>query len=146
MPTSSRRNSSAPAASLADWTRTYHAIRASDPQALIVGPNEAYYDTRFMPDFLSYAKASNVLPDIISWHELSPSSLKSYRSSYASFRALERKGGGEVGGGIGPLPINIDEYANRYNLSVPGGMVQWLSMFEDTKVYAAMPFWDIADN
>lgn len=25
-------------------------------------------------------------------------------------------------------------------------MVQWLSMFEDTKVYAAMPFWDIADN
>src|SRR5713101_9031792 len=24
--------------------------------------------------------------------------------------------------------------------------VQWLSMFEDTKVYAAMPFWDIADN
>ena len=25
-------------------------------------------------------------------------------------------------------------------------MVQWLSMFEDTRVYAALPFWDIADN
>jgi len=125
---------------LADWTTVYRAIRSIDPGALIVGPNEAYYDTRFMPDFLSYAKANNVLPDIISWHELSPSSLQTYRTSYASFRALEKSDG------IGPLPIDIDEYANRYNLSNPGGMVQWLSMFEDTKVYAAMPFWDIADN
>jgi hypothetical protein len=125
---------------LADWTTVYHAIRAIDPHALIVGPNEAYYDSRFMPDFLSYAKANNVLPQIISWHELSPGSLQTYRSSYASFRALEKQGG------IGPLPIDIDEYANRYDLSVPGQMVQWLSMFEDTKVYAAMPFWDIADN
>lgn len=48
--------------------------------------------------------------------------------------------------GIKPLPIGIDEYANRYNLSVPGEMVQWLAMFEDTKVYADMAFWDIADN
>ena len=125
---------------LADWTTVYHAIRAIDPNALIVGPNEAYYDSRFMPDFLSYAKAHDVLPQIISWHELSPSSLQTYRSSYASFRALEKQDG------IGPLPIDIDEYANRYDLSVPGEMVQWLSMFEDTKVYAAMPFWDIADN
>jgi len=125
---------------LADWTTVYHAIRSIDPSALIVGPNEAYYDSRFMPDFLSYAKANNVLPQIISWHELSPSSLQTYRSSYASFRALEKQDG------IGPLPIDIDEYANRYDLSVPGEMVQWLSMFEDTKVYAAMPFWDIADN
>jgi hypothetical protein len=125
---------------LKDWTTVYHAIRAIDPAALIVGPNEAYYDSRFMPDFLNYAKANNVLPDIISWHELSPSSLQTYRSSYKSFRALEKQDG------IGPLPIDIDEYANRYDLSVPGEMVQWLSMFEDTKVYAAMPFWDIADN
>jgi hypothetical protein len=125
---------------LADWTTVYHAIKSIDPGALIVGPNEAYYDSRFMPDFLAYAKAHDVLPQIISWHELSPSSLRTYRSSYAGFRALEK------GDGIGPLPINIDEYANRYNLSVPGEMVQWLSMFEDTKVYAAMPFWDIADN
>ncbi|MBV9382780.1 MAG: hypothetical protein JOY82_04060 [Streptosporangiaceae bacterium] len=125
---------------LADWTTVYHAIKSIDPGAPIAGPNEAYYDSRFMPDFLSYAKAHNVLPQIISWHELSPSSLRTYRSSYASFRALERQDG------IGPLPVDIDEYANRYDLSVPGEMVQWLSMFEDTKVYAAMPFWDIADN
>ncbi len=125
---------------LADWTTVYRAIRAIDPHALIVGPNEAYYDSRFMPDFLAYAKANHVLPDIMSWHELSPSSLRTYRSSYAAYRALEKQDG------ISPRPIDIDEYADRYHLSNPGEMVQWLSMFEDTKVYAAMPFWDIADN
>jgi hypothetical protein len=125
---------------LADWTTVYRAIRSIDPHALIVGPNESHYDSRFTPDFLSYAKANNVMPDIISWHELSPSSLQTYRSTYTAYRALEKQDG------IPPLPINIDEYADRYHLSNPGEMVQWLSMFEDTKVYAAMPFWDIADN
>jgi hypothetical protein len=125
---------------LADWTTVYRAIRSIDPHALIVGPNESHYDARFTPDFLSYAKANNVLPDIMSWHELSPSSLRTYRSTYTAYRALEKQDG------LSPLPINIDEYADRYHLSNPGEMVQWLSMFEDTKVYAAMPFWDIADN
>ncbi len=69
-----------------------------------------------------------------------PTITRTYRSSYAAYRALEKQDG------ISPLPINIDEYADRYHLSNPGEMVQWLSMFEDTKVYAAMPFWDIADN
>jgi hypothetical protein len=69
---------------LADWTTAYLAIRSLNPDAFIAGPNEAYYDGRFMPDFLSYAKAGQVLPDIVSWHELSPGSLRTYRSSYAS--------------------------------------------------------------
>jgi hypothetical protein len=125
---------------LADWTTVYQAIRSIDPSARIVGPNEAYYDSRFMPDFLSYAKAHNVLPQVISWHELSPSSLQTFSSSVAAFRTLE------ASDGISRLPVDIDEYANRYNLSVPGEMVQWLSMFENAKVYADMPYWDIADN
>jgi hypothetical protein len=123
-----------------DWTTVYQRIRADDPGALIAGPNTSYYDPTVMADFLAYAKGHDVLPDIITWHELSPSSLQSYRSSHASVVALEKQDG------ISPLPIDIDEYANRYNLSNPGEMVQWMAMFEDTKVYADMPFWDIADN
>jgi hypothetical protein len=123
-----------------DWTTVYQRIRADDPGALIAGPNTSYYDPTVMGDFLAYAKAHNVLPDIITWHELSPSSLQTYRSSYASVVSLEKQDG------ISPLPIDIDEYADRYDLSVPGEMVQWIAMFEDTKVYADMPFWDIADN
>lgn len=123
-----------------DWATVYHRIRADDPGALIAGPNTSYYDPTVMGDFLAYAKANNVLPNMITWHELSPSSLQNYPASYASVTALEKQNG------ISALPIDIDEYADRYHLSVPGEMVQWLSMFENTKVYADMPFWDIADN
>jgi hypothetical protein len=125
---------------LADWATACLTIRLVNPDALIVGPNEAYYDSRFMPDFLSAAKAGHVLPDIISWHELSPDSLRTYRSSYASFRELEQQLG------IPPRPVNINEYGNRRDLSNPGQLVQWIAMFEDTKVDADLAYWDIAGN
>jgi len=125
---------------LADWTAAYLAIRSLNPDALVAGPNEAYYDSRFMPDFLSYAKAGQVLPDIVSWHELSPSSLRTYRSSYASFRELEQRLG------IPPRPVSVNEYGNRRDLSNPGQLVQWIAMFEDTKVHADQAYWDIAGN
>ena len=123
---------------LADWTAACQAIRSAG--ALVVGPNEAYFDTRFMPEFLAYAKANNVLPDIISWHELSPVSLQTYRMNYASFRAIERRLG------ISPLPVAVNEYGNRRDLSCPGQLVQWIAMFEETKVYADLAYWDIAGN
>jgi hypothetical protein len=123
-----------------DWATVYHRIRADDPGALIAGPNTSYYDPTVMGDFLAYAKANGVLPNMITWHELSPSSLQDYPANYASVTGLEKQDG------ISPLPIDIDEYADRYHLSVPGEMVQWLAMFENTKVYADMAFWDIADN
>ena len=123
---------------LADWTAACRAIRSDG--ALVVGPNEAYYDDRFMPEFMAYAKANDVLPDIISWHELSPTSLQTYRSSYVSFRALEKRLG------ISPLTIAVNEYGNRRDLSCPGQLVQWIAMFEETKVHANLAFWDIAGN
>jgi hypothetical protein len=123
---------------LADWTTACQAIRACG--ALVAGPNEAYYDARFMPDFLAYAKANNVLPDIISWHELSPASLQTYRSSHAAFRTLEQQLD------IPPLPVAVNEYGNRRDLSCPGQLVQWLAMFEETKVHANLAYWDIAGN
>jgi len=123
---------------LADWTTACRAIRSYG--ALVVGPNEAYYDARFMPEFLAYAKANDVLPDIISWHELSPASLATYRASQVGFRALERQLG------ISPLPIAVNEYGNRRDLSCPGQLVQWIAMFEETKVYANLAYWDIAGN
>ena len=123
-----------------DWTTVYQRIRADDPGALIAGPNTSVYNSTVMSDFLGYAKAHGVLPDVITWHVLEPSTEESFPSDYANFRALERQDG------ITPIPVDIDEYADRYQLSVPGEMVQLLAMFEDAKVYADMPFWDIADN
>ncbi|MDX3224462.1 CBM35 domain-containing protein [Streptomyces sp. ME19-01-6] len=124
----------------AEWKTVHQRIRSIDPDARIAGPNEAGYDTRFLPEFLTWAKANNVLPDVMTWHELSSGSLKDFQGHYDHYRALEKSVG------ISPRPISIDEYANRRDLSVPGQLVQWVSMFERNKVYANQAYWDAAGN
>ncbi|WP_344489029.1 CBM35 domain-containing protein [Nonomuraea monospora] len=123
-----------------DWKRVVERIRSIDPTARIVGPNEARYNPGRLRDFLTWARDNDSLPDIMAWHELSRGSLADYRGHYQHYRALER----ELG--IGPLPINIDEYGNRRDMSVPGQMIQWISLFEDTKVDADMAYWTYAGN
>ncbi len=123
-----------------DWKTVYHRIRAIDPDARIAGPNETGYHTRLMTDFLAFAKRENVLPQVLTWHELSSGSLRDFQAHYDNYRSIER----ELG--IAPLKINIDEYANRRDLSVPGQLVQWVSMFERNKVYANQAYWDAAGN
>ncbi|QQM38494.1 CBM35 domain-containing protein [Streptomyces liliifuscus] len=123
-----------------DWKTVYQRIRAIDPDARIAGPNESGYHTRLLKDFLTFAKRENVLPQIMTWHELDSSSLKNFQGNHDSYRAIER----ELG--IAPLKINIDEYANRRDLSVPGQLAQWVSMFERNKVYANQAYWDAAGN
>ncbi|WP_328506037.1 CBM35 domain-containing protein [Streptomyces sp. NBC_00391] len=123
-----------------DWKTVYERIRAIDPDARIAGPNEAGYHTRLLKDFLAFAKRENVLPQVMTWHELGSGSLRDFQAHYDDYRSLERAAG------IAPLKINIDEYANRRDLSVPGQLVQWVSMFERNKVYANQAYWDAAGN
>ncbi|WNZ08326.1 CBM35 domain-containing protein [Streptomyces sp. 11x1] len=123
-----------------DWKTVHERIRAIDPDARIAGPNEAGYHTRLLRDFLAFAKRENVLPQVMTWHELSSGSLRDFQGHYDDYRALERAAG------VTPLKINIDEYANRRDLSVPGQLVQWVSMFERNKVYANQAYWDAAGN
>ncbi|MBL1066969.1 CBM35 domain-containing protein [Streptomyces sp. 7-21] len=125
---------------LADWETVYDRIRAIDPDIRIAGPNESAYDRRFLPDFYSFALEHDCMPDVTTWHELSSSSLAQFQSNYDHYRALEE----ELG--FGPLPVNVNEYANRRDLSVPGQLVQWVSMFERNKVYADQAYWDAAGN
>jgi hypothetical protein len=125
---------------LKDWKTVYQRIRAIDPDARIAGPNEAGYHTRLLTDFLTFAQRENVLPQVMTWHELSSGSLRDFQGNYDNYRSIERKLG------IAPLKINIDEYANRRDLSVPGQLVQWVSMFERNKVYANQAYWDAAGN
>lgn len=123
-----------------DWRTVYQRIRAIDPDARIAGPNETGYHTRLMRDFLAFAQRENVLPQVLTWHELGSGSLRDFQAHYDNYRSIER----ELG--IAPLKINIDEYANRRDLSVPGQLVQWVSMFERNKVYANQAYWDAAGN
>lgn len=125
---------------LADWTTVYRTVKDAIPEARIAGPGDTHYIENRMRDFLAYAKANDVLPDIVTWHELSADSLTHYRGNFQRYRALER----ELG--IAPLPIEINEFTNRRDTSVPGQMIQWITMFEDTKVDAQMAYWTLAGN
>jgi len=119
------------------WRQAYHLIKGLDPRARIAGPNTCvlYPEVR---DFLQFAKAQDVLPDVITWHELS--SPAEVRTNVAKYREMER----ELG--IGPLPVNLNEYAHNYHVSVPGQMVQWISAIEESKVDADLAYWNIAGN
>ncbi|WP_069772327.1 CBM35 domain-containing protein [Streptomyces sp. LUP30] len=123
-----------------DWKTVYRRIRAIDPAARIAGPNETAYHHRLMADFLAFAQRENVLPQILTWHELSSGSLRDFQGHHDDCRSIESRLG------IAPLKISIDEYANRRDLSVPGQLVQWVSMFERNKVYANQAYWDAAGN
>lgn len=125
---------------LADWTTVYRTVKAVIPEARIAGPGETHYIDNRLRDFLTYAKANGVLPDFISWHELGPDSLTYYRGNFSKYRQMEKDLG------IGPLPIEINEYANRRDTSVPGQLIQWITMFEDTKVNAQLAYWTLAGN
>lgn len=123
-----------------DWKTVYRRIRAIDPGARIAGPNEAAYHSRLLRDFLAFARREDVLPQVMTWHELDSGSLRDFQAHYDDYRSLEREAG------VAPLKINIDEYGNRRDLSVPGQLVQWVSMFERNKVYANAAYWDAAGN
>ena len=106
----------------------------------MAGPGDCVYRQNRSSAFLSHAKSQNTLPDVFVWHELGKESLSSFRSHYESYRKLEKKYG------INPIDVNITEYGELRDMSVPGQLIQWQSMFEDEKVQAETAYWNYAGN
>lgn len=121
----------------AAWKEVYHLIRSLDPNARIAGPNTSQLFDQ-VKGFLAYAKAHDVVPDVMTWHELS--SPAAVRTSVAKYRGWEKETG------VGPLPVNVNEYGHNYHLSVPGQVVQWVSAIEESKIDADLAYWNIDGN
>ncbi len=121
------------------WQQSYAKLRALDPTAKIIGPSYSYYNATTLNSFLSFAKANSCLPDIVSWHELSGGNLTANLQGY---RMLEQQLG------IGPLPISINEYSGKDDLSVegqPGASAPLIAKFERFRVDSAcISYWDVA--
>ncbi|MBN1698948.1 MAG: hypothetical protein JW881_15630 [Spirochaetales bacterium] len=58
---------------LETYRRGVVEIKKLDPDALVTGPSLSVFDREKIIDFLDYASRNNVLPDILNWHELTPS-------------------------------------------------------------------------
>ncbi|MEN1882553.1 hypothetical protein [Streptomyces mirabilis] len=119
------------------WREVYHLIKALDPDALTAGPNTSVLYNQ-VKGLLQYAKANDVVPDVMTWHELS--SPAPIRTNVAKYRQMEK----DVG--VGPLPINVNECGHNYHLSVPGQVVQWVSAIEESKIDADLAYWNIDGN
>ncbi|MFT8357629.1 bacterial Ig-like domain-containing protein [Bifidobacterium aquikefiri] len=116
------------------------AHKASNGIASVAGPGDSAWRQNRSDAFLAHAKSAGTLPEVFVWHELGKGSLESFRSHYDAYRALEKKYG------IVPLRVNITEYGELRDMSVPGQLIQWMSMFEEKKVQAETAYWNYAGN
>ncbi len=129
-------NATTLAAFEAEWLQTYDFIRGLWPQARIAGPNFSGFFPAALGSFLQFCRVRNCLPAVMTWHELQVAS--TVRTDVAAYRALETT----VGLGR-HLPVNLDEYAARYQLTSPGQMVAWLSALEAEKVDGDLAYWNV---
>ncbi|MFN3948921.1 CBM35 domain-containing protein [Microbacterium sp.] len=109
------------------WTRTYRAIRAKDTVTPIIGPGTTIYNPTFIRSFLENAKATNTLPDVIVWHELSQG-WRDIDEHVADYRSIE------ASLGISPRRISINEYAWPDQVDVPSIALHYIAQFERTGV------------
>jgi hypothetical protein len=134
-----RSNSTALANFNAEWLQTYKFIKNLWPEARLAGPNTSGYTDSSLKGFLTYCKANNCLPDVVTWHTLgSPAAV---RSTVDAYRAVET-----AAGITSPITVNLNEYAHRFHLTDPGQMVQWIAALEDKKVDGNLPYWNINGN
>ena len=117
------------------WVRTVQRIRTRDTVTPIVGPSYATYEANKMRTFLTTAKNTGTLPDVMIWHELNHSSA-AIAANVASYRTVESSLG------IPPRPIFINEYAWTDEVDVPGRVTNYMAKLERAGVAAAdRAFW-----
>jgi hypothetical protein len=128
-------NTAAAGAFDAGWARTFDEVRADDASAVIQGPSYSTYNASWMTTFLTDAKASGTLPNIISWHELGGAG--SIPADVASVKSIE------ASLGISARPIAIEEYGETSQVGIPGDLVGYIANFERSGVNnAELAFWN----
>lgn len=119
----------------AGWARTFKEVRTKDTTTPVQGPSYAGWNQSSMSQFLTDAKASGTVPDIIAWHELGGS--QDIAAHVSAYRSLESSLG------ISPRPISIEEYATPTEVGVPGPLVGYVAKFERAGVHdAELAFWN----
>ncbi|MEY9964044.1 hypothetical protein ABIA33_002078 [Streptacidiphilus sp. MAP12-16] len=120
----------------AGWVTTYQEVRSKDTATPIQGPSYSAWNLSWMTQFLTYAKAHNTLPDIVSWHELQGD--QNIAADVAAYRNLESSLG------ISARPVAIEEYGTTSEVGVPGALVGYVAKFERAGVNnAELAFWNL---
>lgn len=130
---------------LADWTAAYDTIQQVYAahglgHARVGGPGDSTWHADRTTDFLTYAKAHDELPDVFIWHELGTNNLATFRGHYASYNQILQNLD------LPLIPVDITEFGMLRDMGVPGQLIQWISLFEDSKVDAQTAYWNYAGN
>ncbi|WP_406223935.1 RICIN domain-containing protein [Streptomyces canus] len=119
----------------AGWARTFKEVRAKDTTTPIQGPSYSAWNQSWMSSFLTDAKASGTVPDVIAWHELQGS--QDIAAHVSAYRSLESSLG------ISPRPISIEEYGTPAEMGNSGALIGYAAKFERTGVRdAELAFWN----
>ena len=115
------------------WKRAVRTIRRVNPKSIIVGPSLARGPAHYLYGFLLSAHEEDVLPDIISWHDME----LAHPDNVVNVRQFLVKRG------IPDRPISINEFRYSDGTYHPGHLVWWLSHIEeeapDSAAYACWP-------
>lgn len=116
------------------WRDTYKEVHSIMPNAKIIGPSLNSWQPTYMENFLTMARDSNTLPDIISWHQWGAAT---FPEQAKAFENMEQRLG------IKPRPISINEYGDQQELAVPGQMLHYIQNFENVPAVdsACLAFW-----
>jgi hypothetical protein len=111
------------------WENTVRRIRRQSPSAVIIGPSISEFDQEWLQSFLKYAKAKDVMPDKVSWHEFGPpAAIPAHVDVIRKFMMTE---------GIGVKPISLNEAMDEEQSRLPGTTVQYLANLERALVDGA---------
>jgi hypothetical protein len=114
------------------WARTYRLLKSLDPEAELVGPSLNHFDPDYLQEFLLFAQEEDVLPDILSWHEIipehSPRSIARHAREIRAFMAENN---------ILIDRIDINEFVSHDRMLDPGMHVWYLTYLERAKVHGA---------
>jgi hypothetical protein len=116
------------------WRRAYVKIRALAPRAVIVGPSTGGGFTQaeqYIKSFLAWAKTNQVLPDVVSWHELGADKPWSVLGNVGKMRAYMAQLG------IGDRPISINEWGGQFAERQPGVIIAYLAQLERAGIASA---------
>jgi hypothetical protein len=114
------------------WAYAVRKLKGLDPDAVIVGPSLNQFLQEWLEDFLIFARDSNVLPDVLCWHEIhnwhSPTEIPEHIRIMKEFMNQN---------GIDIPEFDINEVIAPKHQTNPGMHVWYLANMEEAGIYGA---------
>lgn len=123
------------------WKRAYNIIREMAPGASIAGPSLANFSIGYFSDFYNYAKANNVQPDTVVWHELD----RNLKYTQVQNHINEFKNWAKSNG-VSYKRIVINEIVADWDQFRPGTLVNFFGVLEWNQILGAHSCWDDAKS